>query len=563
MISRRSFLSQSAATSALIATGVNSVAVAQAKGRNAHTSTFVELLRTPDAVTAFAGIDNRMTLDRSGGNFAVRDIVVAITEHHAELDVTIASPTTALTHVQLRWLVQVDPALICLGDHWERSYGDLAWRGIVPERVLPWYFATYDGSHLHAYGVKTGAASLCFWQIDPEGVSLWLDICNGGEGVQLGKRQLSAAAILSRRGAADEPPVAAMRAFCRQLSPTPRMPKGAVYGVNDWYYAYGNNNQQMLLGMTDLVADLAPSNRVKPYTVVDMGWKDGSPEFPSMAGFADKVKQKGVRPGIWVRPLEALSGADSKLLLPDKRYGRRTERYHELAFDPTIPEALALVLQKMRDLSDWGFELVKHDFSTYDLLGQWGFEMGALPTLPGWHLNDRTRTNAEVILDLYKAIRATLGEQIPILGCNTVGHLSAGIFEMQRTGDDTSGKEWERTRRMGVNTLAYRLPQHSAFFQLDADCVGITKDVPWKKTKLWLDVVARSKTTLFISPDEGQVQAEQRRAIREAFDLVTSNSVAAVPADFFHDTTPEDWKSDTSLEHYPWCGDEGALPFTV
>ncbi len=563
MISRRTFLSHSAATSVVLAAGAHSDAVADPKGSAGRTSTFVEILRTPNSVTAFAGLDNRLPLDRSGSHFGFRDVAVTLSEKSDELGVQIAAPTTALTHVQMRWLANVDSTLICLGDHWERSYGDLAWRGMVPERAMPWYFATYDGSHLHAYGVKTGAASLCFWQIDPEGVSLWLDVSNGGEGVQLGSRQLTAATILTRRGTADEPPLAAMRAFCRQLSPTPRMPKGAVYGVNDWYYAYGNNNQKMLLGMTDLVADLAPSNRVKPCTVVDMGWKDGTPEFPSMAAFADKVKQKGVRPGIWVRPLEALSGVDAKLLLPDKRYGRRTERYRELAFDPTIPDALALVLKKMKDLSDWGFELVKHDFSTYDLLGQWGSEMGALPTIPGWNLNDRSRTNAEVILDLYKSIRATLGEQIPILGCNTVGHLGAGIFELQRTGDDTSGKEWERTRHMGVNTLAYRLPQHGAFFQLDADCVGITKDVPWEKTKLWLDVIARSKTTLFVSPEEGQVQAEQRRALREAFDIVTSNSAAAEPTDFFHDTTPEDWKSESGVKHYPWCGAEGAFPLTA
>lgn len=561
MISRRSFLTQTAASSVLLAAGADSAA--EVKGRAGRNSTFIELLRLPDSVTAFAGLHNRLPLDRSGSHFGTRDIAVTIIEKSAGLDVQVAAPTTALTHVQLRWLANIDPTLICLGDHWERSYGDLAWRGITPERVMPWYFATYDGTQLHAYGVKTGAASLCFWQIDPEGVSLWLDVSNGGEGVQLGNRQLRAATILTRRGVPDEPPVAAMRAFCRQLSPTRRMPKGAVYGVNDWYYAYGNNNQQMLLTMTDLVADLTPSAGVRPYTVVDMGWKDGSPQFPSMAGFADKVKQKGARPGIWVRPLEAISGVDPKLLLPDKRYGHRTERFRELAFDPTIPDALALVLKKMKDLADWDFELVKHDFSTYDLLGQWGFEMGALPTLPGWHLNDRTRTNAEVILDLYKAIRSTLGEQISILGCNTVGHLGAGIFELQRTGDDTSGKEWERTRRMGVNTLAYRLPQHSAFFQLDADCVAITSAVPWEKTRLWLDVVARSKTTLFISPEEGQVQTEQREALRQAFEIVTANSDAAEPVDFFHDTTPENWKSHAGSKHYPWCAADGALPFTV
>jgi len=551
------------ATGMLAATGPASVAIAEVNDRTRRDSSFVEILRRPDSVSAFSALDTPLPLNPDGSSFAARDVAVHVDVRTAELHIRLTAPTTALTHLHVRWLASVDPKPICLGDHWERSYGDLAWRGIVPERVMPWYFATHDGSAVHAYGVKTGAAALCFWQIDPEGISLWLDVSNGGDGVLLGSRELHAATILTRRGAADEPAVAALRSFCAQMSPAPRLPKTAVYGVNDWYYAYGNNNQEMLLRMADLVAELAPAGVSRPYAVVDMGWKDGSATFPSMAGFAAQVKQRGVHPGIWIRPLEAIPGTDPKLLLPEKRYGARTDRYRELAFDPTIPEALALVTRKAKDTADWGFELVKHDFSTYDLLGQWGFEMGATPSLPGWHFNDRTRTNAEIILGLYKALRATVGEETTILGCNTVGHLGAGVFELQRTGDDTSGKMWERTRRMGVNTLAYRLPQHGTFFQLDADCVAITKAVPWEMTRQWLDVVARSRTALFISPEEGEVRAEQRAALREAFATVTSAEPGAEPTDFFHDTTPENWTQKAGLKHYSWSGAAGASPFKL
>src|SRR5205085_896966 len=78
-----------------------------------------------------------------------------------------------------------------LGDAWERGYGDLEWRGWAPDRVMPWYVATTDGSGTHAYGVRTGAAALCLWQVDPEGVSLWADVRSGGVGVRLGGRLLN------------------------------------------------------------------------------------------------------------------------------------------------------------------------------------------------------------------------------------------------------------------------------------------------------------------------------------------------------------------------------------
>ena len=70
------------------------------------------------------------------------------------------------------------------------------------------------------------------------------------------------------------------------------------------------------------------------------------------------------------------------------------------------------------------------------------------------------------------------GDKIAIIGCNTVSHLTAGLFEVYRSGDDTSGREWERTVKMGVNTLAFRLPQHNKMYCVDGDCVGITTIIP-------------------------------------------------------------------------------------
>ena len=64
-------------------------------------------------------------------------------------------------------------------------------------------------------------------------------------------------------------------------------------------------------------------------------------------------------------------------------------------------------------------------------------------------------------------IKITAAGDMLIIGCNTISHLSAGIVHIYRTGDDTSGKEWDRTRKMGVNTLAFRLAQNEAFYMCD------------------------------------------------------------------------------------------------
>ncbi|MHB8733674.1 MAG: alpha-amylase family protein [Terriglobales bacterium] len=555
---RRDFFTQAAATTLAVATAPTASAAAS---RPAPASSFLEIVRAPSEVTAYAGLEHSQGLERVGLTWHGKGIVVATEPSATELPVQISAPGLDVTHLHLRWHVTSSPRLACLGDAWERSYGDLGWRGMTPERVMPWYFATHDGQAVHGYGVKTAAGALCFWQLDPEGVSLWLDLRNGGSGVRLGDRQLRAAIVVSRRGRGDEHPVAAVRQLCRAMCSAPRL-TGPVYGSNDWYYAYGHNSAVQTLRDADLIASLTPAAGPRPFAVIDAGWTDHSPTFPDMGELAAAVRQKGVRPGIWVRPLEAPRSATASMLLPGKRFGERSGRESELAYDPTVPEALTAVLDKIRQVRAWGYQLVKHDFSTYDLLGQWGFEMGAQPSLPGWSFHDRSRTNAEIILDLYRALRATAGEAAVIIGCNTVGHLSAGLFDLQRIGDDTSGRRWERTRRMGVNTLAYRLPQHDSFFAVDPDCIGITKDIPWELNRQWLELVARCGAALFVSP--GAVGPEQLQAITAAFALAAAGTARGEPVDWFHDTTPERWRfSDLGEAAYSWCSPEGAYPFTV
>ena len=524
---------------------------------------YVDILRPPDSVTAFVEQEN-VPLLRDGSRWSAKGIAVEAAPHAQSLPVRIEAPAAPLSRVRLRWQAAVPERWRILNDQWERSYGDLEWRCLVGDRVLPWYFLAFDGRAAHGYGVATGCPSFAFWQVDPEGISLWLDVRNGGAPVRLGQRTLEAATVIARSGSADETAFQAAQHFCRLLCPDPRLPAGPVYGGNNWYYAYGRNCSAADIERdAALISELSPAGGNRPFMVIDDGWSvtntsgpwdRGNQRFPDMPGLAAAMRQKGVLPGIWLRPLCTTAA------IPESARLRARAASPQNIIDPTIPEMLAIVRQDIRRLVSWGFAMLKHDYTSFDLLGRWGSHMGADLTAGGWHFADRSRTTAEITLALYRAIREAAGNAL-LIGCNTFGHLAAGLVELQRTGDDTSGRDFDRTRRMGVNTLAFRAPQHGAFFCVDADCAPVTPALPWDLASRWLDLVARSATALFVSPDPAALNAAAKAAIRRAFLAAAAPQPVAEPLDWMETTTPQRWRIQNKIAEFDWYGAEGSTPF--
>jgi len=564
MTTRREFLE----VAALSAVGLTLPAAArEAAGQAASNQAasrlpgFLDLRRPPDLVTAQTDIgDLRLVL--TGDRWTNNGVVVTTADRQGALRVQLSAPAVAVKRLHLRWRGQLDDARLILGDAWERGYGDLEWRGWVADRVMPWYIATHDGSLTHAYGVRTGARGFCFWQIDPQGVSLWTDVRSGGVGVQLGERVLDVCDVVCRAGHAGESAFAAVHVFCREMCQNPTLPSQPVYGSNDWYWAYGKNSADTVFADARHIVELSPAGGNRPFAVIDDGWqpvrgKDrtgvgtwdrGNEKFPDMPGLAAEIRRAGARPGIWIRPLQATADAPDRWRLPRDR-----------AFlDPSVPEARQKVADDMSRLRQWGFELIKHDYTTFDIFGRWGSTMGSALTRDGWTFaSGPARTTAEVIDELYRTIRVAAGESL-VIGCNTVSHLSAGHFEICRVGDDTSGTDWSRTRKMGVNTLAFRGPQHGAFYVADADCVGVTKAVPWSLNRKWLDLLARSGTMLFVSLAPDALGDDERRDLKAALALAATPHPLGEPLDWQRSVYPSRWRLMDREVTYDWVGPDGA-----
>ena len=148
-----------------------------------------------------------------------------------------------------------------------------------------------------------------------------------------------------------------------------------------------------------------------------------------------------------------------------------------------------------------------------------------------------------------------------IIGCNTISHLSAGIFEVNRIGDDTSGRYWNRTRIMGVNSLAFRLPQNDAFYKIDADCVGMIPDnIDWNLNRQWLDLLAKSGSPLFVSIHPQSLSEQVKADLKEAFRINSIQQNVAEPTDWMYNVTPSNWKIDGKEEKYDFFDSDSVDP---
>jgi alpha-galactosidase len=557
MLGRRAFVQQS--TAALGASLSLPEIARRAFSADAHDETprnFADLSRPPDAVTVqTAAGDLRLTAG-ANGRWDGPGVQVRTIHTPDAIRVELTASSAHVKRIGLRWRERLDSTRALFGDAWERGYGDLAWRGFEPDRVMPWYAATWDGTHTHAYGVRTGASAFCLWYIDPGGISLWADVRSGAAPVELGGRVLSVCDVVHRPGRDGESPFAAIHAFCKQLCAAPRLPAEPVYGSNDWYYAYGKNSAATVLADADHIIELSPAGANRPFVVIDDGWQPGrgtdragagswdhaNEKFPDLPGLLRDIRQRGARPGMWIRPLQAATDAPDSWRLPRDRN----------VLDPTVPAVRAKIAADIARLRDWGCAMIKHDYSTFDLLGRWGYQMGSALTRDGWTFAEGpVRTTAEVVGELYDTIRAAAGD-VTIIACNTVSHLSAGRFEICRVGDDTSGTDWARTRKMGVNTLAFRGAQHGAFYTADADCVGVTNAIPWALNRQWLDLASRSGTMLFVSLAPDALGAEQRNDLRAALARAARPAPLGEPLDWLQTAWPSRWRLMGEERSYEW-----------
>lgn len=531
-------------------------------------NSFIDVLRAPDGIKIMT---EETPLRFEEGEDNPTKVKLDFVVKNNALQVIIEPTQEKIKWIRLRFRGDFSKVRSVWHDGFERSdniyFTELTWSAPRAQEMMPWNFVAVTTNNVaHGYGVKTGVNSFAYFQCDRSGITLWLDLRNGPDGFSP-NCPFVATEIVCRKGKESETPYFAAQQLCRLMCDKPNLPKEPVFGFNNWYWSYGKTNQEEVVNEAKFLASLCGTDfPSRPYMVMDDGWEinssngyNGGPwhitndRFPSMQKMAEDIHKSGCKAGVWIRPLLTHDRT------PDGATYKSNFSKQGTVLDPSHPYTIEKVSQDISRLHDWGFDLIKHDFTTTEIMGR-----GNIPTLawPGMEnpsnypgvgkMFDKTRTNAQIIRDLYKTIQDAAKGSV-VIGCNTIGHLVSGIHEVQRVGNDTNGKVYEYTVRNGVHSMM-RMPQNETMFRLDADCAAFTDMVPTDLNLDFLEAMAITGTTAFASVTPGILKEKEAQRLSDILKIaacIKPNEFATVE-DWDRTSAPAEFMYKGEIKTYDW-----------
>ena len=134
-----------------------------------------DMVHIPEIV--FVRLDNGLhELIASGQQqWSYEDVSVHLQYSDDALSVKVRSPKELLHQVALQWAYPLNNSAAVLGDHWERTYGDVSFQSPLFERKMPWYFIQHDGESTICFGVRTGCHAMSYWRVGGGTMQLTMD----------------------------------------------------------------------------------------------------------------------------------------------------------------------------------------------------------------------------------------------------------------------------------------------------------------------------------------------------------------------------------------------------
>ncbi|MFH0962886.1 MAG: hypothetical protein V2A58_02620, partial [Planctomycetota bacterium] len=216
-------------------------------------------------------------------------------------------------------------------------------------------------------------------------------------------------------------------------------------------------------------------------------------KFPhGMKWLADRIREKGLRPGLWVVTLgtgnEKLYDANPEMFLRDAAGTPIKEWSGRYMFDPTHPAAKRHIRKQLRILAqDWGYEFFKLDglSGRTDQLCEWLY---SLPRV-------KARFHCKVLdpfREIVELIRAALGPKRYFHACaGNYDGATAGIADGARTGGDVffSGEagSW-KSIRYAAEVIAQTLFTNRYVWHADPDILSVRSPLSVEEARAWATI---------------------------------------------------------------------------
>ncbi len=347
------------------------------------------------------------------------------------------------------------------------------------------------------------------------------------------------------------------------------VPQESPAGWCSWYHFYTHISEPIIDQNLDAI--LAQKENLPIQLVqIDDGfesqigdWFTFTPEFPcGVAPLADRIKQAGYLPGLWLAPFILHPKAEIIKQHPDwllrKENGKPVNAGFvwgalTTALDLTVPAALEYACSVVKTASkDWGYPYLKLDF------------LYAAAVQGKYH--DPTLTRAQVLRRGMQAIRDAVGPDVTLLGCGAPLGSMLGLIEAMRIGADVSG-DWTPAfngiqflfksepsmpcARNSIRNILTRANLHQQWWINDPDCLLIRPDTHLRLAEVQslASVIALTGGSLLVSDDLPKLPADRLRIAEVLLPIIGQR---AQVLDWFDAAMPAKLRLDQKNESGEW-----------
>jgi hypothetical protein len=217
---------------------------------------------------------------------------------------------------------------------------------------------------------------------------------------------------------------------------------------NSWDYYHSSISHENIIENARAIADDPVLSKNIDCIVMDMGWEvrfgewTADPNFPDgMAATAKAIRNLGFEAGLWFAPIildpECNFFQDDYNWVGKNRFGFPDRTYEccglfGYVLDVTRPEGEEYLFNLFKHYKEIGYTYFKLDFLRYAMYVH--------------RYTDASMTNVEVMRKSLKIIRAAVGEDAYILGCNLPFEVGPGYCDACRVSGDVS-IFWDNIKR--------------------------------------------------------------------------------------------------------------------